>query len=245
MENNLPVLKVYEIDYSFIIKNYLNPELWTKTWTLFQYKEFIFTLNIERIYCKDERIMFNIRLEDTINHEKYRTDYWTNYPYRAEGEVDYSLKIDNIKLLKKKIYSKMITVVNFLEQRFCKCTDEYREMEYAKETEKDTLRQIAEDFLDENRVYNDDIREVYIENYIDNNSIIDGKLRRYLESKEYKLLTDLYLILAEVNNDKNLKETILDKVEDAENILEEVREHLERLETEEYQDELAGELEDI
>ena len=36
MEEKLPVLKVYEIDYSFIIKNYLNPEMWSKTWTLFQ-----------------------------------------------------------------------------------------------------------------------------------------------------------------------------------------------------------------
>ena len=34
MKNEL-ALKVYDIDYSFIIKNYLSPELWEKTWTLF------------------------------------------------------------------------------------------------------------------------------------------------------------------------------------------------------------------
>lgn len=26
----LPILKVYDIDYSFIVKNYLNPEMWSK-----------------------------------------------------------------------------------------------------------------------------------------------------------------------------------------------------------------------
>ena len=28
---NLPVIKVYKIDYEFIIKNYLDPKLWEKT----------------------------------------------------------------------------------------------------------------------------------------------------------------------------------------------------------------------
>ena len=28
-------LKVYDIDYEFIIKNYTDPKLWDKTWNLF------------------------------------------------------------------------------------------------------------------------------------------------------------------------------------------------------------------
>ena len=31
----LPTLKVYEIDYSWIISNYLDKELWDKKWNLF------------------------------------------------------------------------------------------------------------------------------------------------------------------------------------------------------------------
>ena len=40
--DNLPIIKNFEIDYSFIIKNYLNPELWHKKWNLFIYKNFVF-----------------------------------------------------------------------------------------------------------------------------------------------------------------------------------------------------------
>ena len=32
-------IKVYDIDYSFLLKNYLNPEYWNKSWHLFVYEE--------------------------------------------------------------------------------------------------------------------------------------------------------------------------------------------------------------
>ena len=38
MENKLPAIKVYDIDYSFIIKNYLNPEMWQKLGLYFNIK---------------------------------------------------------------------------------------------------------------------------------------------------------------------------------------------------------------
>ena len=60
MENKLPAIKVYDIDYSFIIKNYLNPEMWQKTWTLFQYKTFVVTLRLDSINCQKEKIFFQV-----------------------------------------------------------------------------------------------------------------------------------------------------------------------------------------
>ena len=39
----LPIIKVFDVDYSFIIKNYLDPKMWQKEWTLFlleEYEEF-------------------------------------------------------------------------------------------------------------------------------------------------------------------------------------------------------------
>ena len=42
--NNL-VIKRYEVDYSFIIKNYLHESLWNKKWTLFVYKNYTFYLD--------------------------------------------------------------------------------------------------------------------------------------------------------------------------------------------------------
>ena len=37
------IIKAYDIDYSFIIKNYLDPKLWEKEWTLSMYKELVVT----------------------------------------------------------------------------------------------------------------------------------------------------------------------------------------------------------
>ena len=58
--DNLPTIKNFEIDYSFIIKNYLNPELWHKKWNLFIYKSFVFSLELNSIYVQDEKIYFHV-----------------------------------------------------------------------------------------------------------------------------------------------------------------------------------------
>ena len=59
----LPELKVYEIDYSFIIKNYLDKNLWKKQWTLFVYKDYVFTLNLYKIDTEDCSIGFKINYD--------------------------------------------------------------------------------------------------------------------------------------------------------------------------------------
>ena len=60
----VPIIKVYEMDYSFIIKNYLNPKLWDKIWTLFDYGDYVITLNMESIKTIDSVIVFCIKLKN-------------------------------------------------------------------------------------------------------------------------------------------------------------------------------------
>ena len=61
MENQLAI-KVYNIDYDFIIKNYLDKSLWHKEWTLFIYKDVTFTISLSKIDVKDESISFHVRI---------------------------------------------------------------------------------------------------------------------------------------------------------------------------------------
>ena len=75
MESKLPAIKVYDIDYSFIIKNYLNPEMWQKTWTLFQYKTFVVTLQIDYINCAEEKICFKVTLKDNSTENLYNYEW--------------------------------------------------------------------------------------------------------------------------------------------------------------------------
>lgn len=250
MENEntaLPTIKVFNIDYSFIIKNYLNPELWQKTWTLFEYKGFVFGLKIDRINCQDEKVSFIVFLEDRLNPEDYYSQ-WNSYPNRVSTYIDYSLKINDVNFLKRKINSSMTTLVEYLEVNKCKATEEYKTIEDSKEQEESILREIAENFLNDNNVSNEDIREVYIENYIENNLQIDTKLEQLKDYSKYNLLTELYVILAQLNNDEYLSYRIEKAIKDKQYFIElkqETEEYLESLETEEMQEELKDNLEEI
>lgn len=241
---NLPIIKVYDVDYSFIIKNYLNPEMWSKEWTLFQYKGFVFTLNINGIDCQNEKVSFNLYLKDTLERNKYYEE-WCSYPNRVSRYIVHSLKIEDVNFLKRRIYSEMKEAIKVLENRRCQALDEYKEIEDSKDTEKYILTEIAEKFLDENNVTNEDIRDVYIKNYIENNSRIEDKLNEFKSNNRYRLLTDLYLILAESEKDEEFVKFILEYDEKCVDVYEEVKEYMEYLETEECRENLADKLEDI
>lgn len=248
MEKGL-ILKNYEIDYSFIIKNYLQPEMWQKKWTLFVYKGYVFTLRMTSIYVQEEKVNFYVRLEDTLNTKDYR-DEWNdcsgeNY---VEEFVQYSLKINDVSFLEKMTDTAMLMCIKKLELKKIMGLAEYQEIRHGKIQEEETLTQIAEDFLDNNNVTNGDIRQAYIEVFVNNNKKIESKLRKYQDLRQYKELTDLYLIFANINKNEKLIETIKENILDTEKlkILEkEVNEYIENLETEEFQEEMQGNLEEI
>ena len=240
MSNDL-VVKQFNIDYSFIINNYLNPELWQKKWNLLIYKNFIFTLNIYSIDTEDEKIKFKIMLQDKNEYNRCVSDKFAHI-------VEYSLKIEDVLFLKKKIYTAMKRCIYYLEQYKIKSSKEYLRIEVGREQEAGVLTKIANNFLDSENVTNSDIREAYIDVYIDNNSKISDYLRDYLYKMEYNEVTDLYLLLANINNDEDLLENVRNKTSDKDRLKEleiEVNEYIENLETEEFKEELSQKLEDI
>ena len=243
------VLKNYEIDYSFIIKNYLEPKMWQKKWNLLIYKNFVFTLRMSFIYVQDEKIYFYIKLEDIKNTTDYRDDWNDCYEENSyEESINFSLKIDDVSFLEKKINSAMLDCIERLERKKIMGTERYQEIRNGKGKEIRTLTEIAEEFLDDNNVKNEDIREAYIDVFVENNKKIDKKLSEYQQLRKYNELTELYLVFANINENKNL----LDKIErnslDIEHLREtekEVLEYIENLETEEFKEEMQGNLEDI
>ena len=246
--NKLPVLKVYDIDYSFIIKNYLNPEMWKKTWTLFQYKTFTVTMVLYSIDCRDEKISFKVKVKDSNEGIKYNYDYMKNSDKDSYNYANYSLKVNNIKLLKKEINNKILLAIESLETQAIKGEDRYINLKYSYSDEKDILRKIAEDFLDDNNVTNEDIREVYIDTYIDNNTKLEGYLIDLKNELEYTILPDLYLVFAKATEDEEIIKKIekrISEVNDMEEINQEIEEYLKYMETEEFQEEKYDELEEI
>ena len=234
---NLPTIKVYDIDYEFIIKNYTDPKLWDKTWNLFIYKKYIFTLQLYSINVRDKCIKFEIRLSSDL-------DIWNNTKSLI---IDYYINNMTIENLKQYINTSMINLVRYLESEWIEHKDKnYKLIEDARDEERESLREIAKDFLDDNGVSNDEIREVYIDYYVDKNESIYEKLSIYKSNVQYTFLTELYLILAAIMKDEDFKKVIINNQnKDINNLINEVNEFVEYMNTEEYVDEMSNNLESI
>lgn len=248
MENMLPTIKVYKIDYDFIIKNYLNPEMWKKTWTLFQYKKFVITLELSFIDCQCEKVWFIIRIKDNDEYARYKDAWSTNYDKMESKSIDYSLKINDISFLKRSIISTVFTLINRLEEDRIRTLEDYEDLEERYENERDILTQIAKDFLDDNGVTNEDIRDAYVDTYVSNNTKLDLLKQKLLNNYEYQVLTDLYLVFAHSTKNEEIIEDYESKTKEVpniESIKKEVEEYLEYMETEEFKDDMSGQLESI
>lgn len=248
MENKLPAIKVYDIDYSFIIKNYLNPEMWQKTWTLFQYKTFVVTLQLVSINCQDEKISFEIKIKDNSEKNKYSYEWGRNSDKSANDYAYYSLKINDLKFLKTLIESSVFDAISKLERYNIVASEDYQNLKKMYSNEQYSLRKIAEDFLDANDVSNEDIRETYIDAYVSDNTKLDEYLGRMLEKKQYLIYPDLYLVFANAtNNDKTIKkwEKILEENNNISELKQEVQEYLDYMNSEDFENDMNSNLEEI
>lgn len=248
MKNKLPAIKVYDIDYSFIIKNYLNPEMWQKTWTLFQYKTFVVTLQLTYINCQDEKITLRVKIKDNSSEHEYAYDWGKNSDKDASDDVYYSLKINDLNFLKNSVENSVFDAISKLEKYNIIASEDYLDLKEMYSNEQDYLREIAEDFLDANDVSNEDIRETYIDAYVSNNTKLDGYLGRMLEEKQYIIFPDLYLMFANATrNDKTIKkwEKILAENNNIAELKTEIQEYLEYMQSEDFENDMNSNLEEI
>ena len=237
MENKM-ILKVFDVDYSFIIKNYLNPELWEKEWTLFVYKKFVVTLKLIYIYVYCNKIVFEIKVTDN------NSTSWNRSQTRT---VTYSLKTNNITILKKAINSAIIKAFKDIEDNlYIAKTDEYYKLQNMKDKERVKLEKIAKEFLDENNITNENIRDSYIEAYVDNTEKVWSLINDYECQNHLRMIPDLYLTFAIATDNKELENDVLKANEDTkEELLKKIEELEEYMQTEEYEEEVKDNLEDV
>ena len=237
MENKM-ILKVFDVDYSFIIKNYLNPKLWEKEWTLFVYKKFVVTLKLIYIYVYCNKIEFEIKVTDN------NSTSWNRSQTRS---VTYSLKTNNITLLKKAINSAIIKAFKDIEDNlYIAKTDEYYKLQNMKDKERVKLEKIAKEFLDENNITNENIRDSYIEAYVDNTEKVWSLIADYEIKNRFRMTPDLYLTFAIATDNKELEDDVLKANEDTkEELLKQIEELEEYMQTEEYEEEVKDNLEDV
>lgn len=232
MNNNL-ALKVWKVDYDFIIKNYLDKSLWGKIWNIFTYKDVNFTIQLRAINMMDEYIQFEIKCN------KYRStsnvEYYYNHP-------EY-----NINVLKKKINGSIFSLITWWEENIIRDTPEYKQIVITSQDEELALTDIANDFLDKNGVHNEDIRDAYVEKFVSNNNTIDTKLSNYMYYSKYNYLTELMLVFTKATNDGSRYNMVIDAQHNEDKIkeiLEYISEKQKQLEDEDFE-EYEDNLEDI
>ena len=234
----LPAIKVWKMDYSFIIKNYLNPALWQKTWTLFEYKDFVITIKLTKIETENMRIVFRLNLRDNS-----RPNTWGD-----QEDVSYSLKGSSIEFLIKSINGAIFRMISYHERNHVlEDLPVYIDAKQQGDIEIEKLTVLASEFLDDEGVTNEEIREAYIDKYVDDNKQNDKYIQRLRSAYEYHLLTDFYLVFAESIGDDAKYQTVMDKLEEneIENVLKEINQYKTYIETDDYQEEMKGLLEEI
>lgn len=198
MKNEI-TLKKYDVDYSFIIKNYLSPELWKKTWTLFVYKNIRITLNLSYIWVDDPiKISFKISI---------KTPEYITYTLK-----DHTIDISDLTILKNQIDNAILCLINNYERYVISTTETYQNLLDTAERENERLQDIAENYLNENGIYIEDVRDAYIAYYMDKNNTGDSYLSSYKDSMKYKQCTDLWLVYAKATNDEKLEKEIKDRL---------------------------------
>lgn len=242
MENGLAI-KVYKMDYSFLIKNYLNPEMWQKEWTLFEYKNFKVNMHIWLIQTRNQQIMLDIRL--------HYCDEDGNWDYK-EQTITFSMKIEDITFLKRQINSAIFNCMVSVEKYcFITKTEQYQELLEMRREEKHKLYDIARDFLEEHGVTNDNLVEAYTDAYIDEYSKVPDMMSDYMDGKIYTELTDLYLVWLETLEDDPKKDIRANEIKQRlgekqyEQVLEEIQEFKDQFGTEEYEMEMKSNLEEV
>lgn len=228
MKNEI-ALKVYDIDYSFILKNYLAPDLWEKTWTLFVYKNVRVTLDLCEIEVKKPiSIRFKIGIQD---------ENFSNYYY-----ITHDTENSNINVLKRQINGQIRDLISCLEQCYIRQEDDYCKLVNSYSDEQQRLREIAEEYLDENNITLDDVREAYIDKYVNDNEKGYSYKNSYIESRKYKNKSDLWLVFYKaIGDDKKYEEicNILNDDPRFNSVMDEIKEYINALsddESEEYQD---------
>ena len=127
-------------------------------------------------------------------------------------------------------------------------TREYINLTRSYSDEKDKLTEIAEDFLDDNGVNNEDIRNAYIDSYVCNNTKLDLMQEKLKREMQYTIFPDLYLMFANATEDDKIVQKWEETLAGNNNIEElrtEILEYLEYMQSEDFEDDMNSNLEEI
>ena len=227
--------KLYKLNFRELIDNATNRAYWTKKWEIFQYDGISITFILDYIDITGNKLIGKLALNGKENRGYFRNPY-TLITIPLE-KYNY-----NELALNKELVGKVDSLFSEQGERDLKETDEYLKLKEIEDDFNDRLKEIASDFLDSNNVYNKDIREAYIDSYVDNNSksygwdyVNENRNTMYIPSRvtfaiimDYNDKADWLIKLSEMSDSEQLiKEAEELKLQLEEGNLEEFEDRLE------------------
>mgnify|MGYP003296925335 CR=1 FL=1 len=94
--------------------------------------------------------------------------------------------------------------IDRLEKKLIESTVEYLNIMKTKREEQNKLREIAENFLDDENVTNDEIREAYIDWYVDKMTNENSLDSDFIQYHKYTMLSDVWYVFAKATNNNSL-----------------------------------------
>lgn len=194
--------KVVRLDVDVILRNYNKPEFWKKEWLIFKSNIFEIYARIYSIDVKKNQIKMEVYKKSDhvyckkLNRRVYCWSYCANTFIIPIEHSDYSKHKFQSDLL-----ANALNLIRDVEETMITCYQEYKNARNLEEGYKERLQSIAEEFLDSEGVSNSDIREAYIDSYINKCDIPDYTYD-VVKNYRYTVIPHEYLMLTAFFNDK-------------------------------------------
>lgn len=188
--------QVVKLDLQTILANYKNPNFWAKKWTIIDTKEIKLVWYITSINCVDNKIESRVEVaHKNIRRGKkhFRDLTWYGFEYEIVSPIPINNPEYTEKHFENAILGRVLSLLESIERHCTYEYAEYKEAETLEEEVKERLKTYAEDYLDENNVSNEDIREAYIEKYVSNNSNEGELTDKIIKRFRHKIIPDTYL----------------------------------------------------
>lgn len=212
------VVKVYDIDYTAILCNYLNTKLWDAEWVVFEYKNYKITMRLCTIDTQDRELILEYKILDNSRN---------NY-YNPTTKIRINLPNLNMKVVQKQINGALFGLCEALEDTLIYRSDKYKEIDDLNDTEKDEIKTILEEYLSDNNI-NDKLHDQY-EDYIMDEGKIQHLNSKYVDAKKYNVCTDLFEVLLDITQDETRRHYITERSTNADNLYNEIKEYSEWIE---------------
>ena len=201
MQNSIST-DVVKLDLGVILAHYKEPKFWQKKWTILDTSEIKVVWYITNIDTVNNKINSIVKVTDKNikRGRKELSDVW----YENEGVSLSAIPIDNKEYTQQHfenaLYGRTIELLRDVERHIIYEYAEYKKAEQLQRDYKEGLRKIAIAFLDEMKVTDEDMREAYIDSYVDKQYDKDDKVRNLcgniINNYQLKIMTGSYIYAA-------------------------------------------------